>query len=169
MDPYVGEIRMFGGNFAPDGWALCNGQTLSIADYSELYSLIGTTYGGDGVTNFALPDLRSRIPIHKGNFEGNVYQIGQKVGAEMVTLNVQQIPAHTHALQAGVNGEYNAPAGHVWASWPGRQYTDASTGLQPLSGGALSVSGGGQPHNNMPPFLVVNFIIALEGIYPGRS
>ena len=169
MDPYIGEIRMFGGNFAPNGWALCNGQTLSIAYYSGLFSLIGTTYGGDGITNFALPDLRSRIPIHKGNFAGTVYQLGEAAGAEVVTLTTQQIPAHTHTLQAGVNGEYNAPAGHVWASWPGRQYTDASTGLQPLSAEALSASGGGQPHNNMPPFLVVNFIIALEGIYPSRS
>ncbi len=169
MDPYVGEIRMFGGNYAPVGWALCNGQLLSIANYIALFSLIGTTYGGDGISNFALPDLRSRIPIHKGNFEGTIYQIGQKVGEEVVTLDVQQIPAHTHALQAGVNGEFNAPAGHVWASWPGRQYTNASTGLQPLSPGALSASGLGRPHNNMPPFLVVNFIIALEGIYPSRS
>jgi len=169
MNPFIGEIKMYGGSFAPAGWAFCDGQLLPIRLYMPLFSLIVTTYGGDGVTTFALPNLQSRFPVHMGSIAGRTFTLGEMFGAETVPLNVNQIPAHTHPVQAGVNGEYNAPAGHVWASWPGGQYTNSLTGLQAAAAGNLGPAGGSQPHENMPPFLVVNFIIALEGIYPSQT
>jgi microcystin-dependent protein len=163
--PYIGEIRMFAGNFAPAGWALCNGQLLPIAQYDALYALIGTTYGGDGQTTFALPDLRGRAPIHVGPN----YVRGAQVGSETVTLTQGQMPAHTHLAAAltGV-GSANNPTGHVWAgsSTSDNKYIDTINSPATLGPVALQNAGGNQPHNNMQPYLVINFIIALEGIYP---
>lgn len=169
MDPFVGEIRLFAGNFDPEGWAFCDGRLLAISEYETLFNLIGTTYGGDGQTTFALPDLRGRIPIHMGNNAGITYSIGEMGGTETVTLTSQQIPAHNHPALGGVNGEYNSPAGHVWASWPGTQYAGAPAPLATGSPVAILPAGGSQPHENRPPFLAVSFIICLFGIYPSQT
>src|SRR2546427_3527428 len=164
--PYIGEIRMFGGNFAPAGWMFCDGQLLPISENDTLFTLIGTTYGGDGQSTFALPDLRGRLPVHFGN--GRI--LAENGGVETVTLTTQQIPAHTHP--AGCDNNTNAgnsptPGGHIWAN-------QASTGvyatafnpavnMNPAAGGT---TGGSQPHENMMPFLCVSFIISLFGITP---
>ncbi|GAP12608.1 microcystin-dependent protein [Longilinea arvoryzae] len=168
-DPYIGEIRLFGGNFAPPGWRFCDGQLLSISEYEALFTLIGTTYGGDGQETFALPNLCGRFPLHTGAGGGATYTLGQLGGVENVPLAIGQMPAHTHTPQVAVNGEYNFPDGHVWASWPGAQYTPDLNGLQPAYPTALGSAGGSQPHNNMPPYLAVSFIIAFEGLYPLQS
>ncbi|HTZ44401.1 MAG TPA: tail fiber protein [Jatrophihabitans sp.] len=164
-NPYIGEIRMFGGNFAPVGWLLCQGQLLSISDYDTLFNLIGTTYGGDGVNTFALPNLQSRIPVH----QGQNYPLGMMAGAESVTLTSQQLPVHTHQAAAnGQTGTLNPPAGNVWAAWTQSGYASAAPTTQ-LTAASLTPSGGNQPHDNMPPYLVINFIISLFGIYPSPS
>jgi microcystin-dependent protein len=167
-DQYLGEIRMFAGKYAPEGWAMCNGQLLSIADYPELFSLIKTTYGGDGQTTFALPDLRGRLPVHMGrNTEtGTVYPLGQMGGTETVTLTYDQLPNHTHAVnaQSGAGTTSNA-ANNYWAAGPVNMYS--SIGANGTMGGsAIGITGGNMPHNNVMPYLAVNFIIALQGIYP---
>src|SRR5580658_7543294 len=163
--PYIGEIRVVGFNFAPVNWAFCNGQLLSISQYETLFNLIGTTYGGDGQTTFALPNLQSRIPFHMGN----PLVLGQIAGSETVTLTTAQIPAHSHALAASSSaGTLASPAGGVWAASALEQFsTEASA--HTMAPGAIVATGGGQPHDNMPPFLVVNFIISLSGIYPSQS
>lgn len=163
-EPYIGEIRMVGFNFAPVGWGLCNGQLLDISENSTLFQLIGTTYGGDGKTTYALPNLQGRVPIH----QGNDFIIGQLSGSETVTLDLAEIPAHTHQLnaQTGV-GNQQTPADGIWASSDIEQF---STGSPTTSMDAvLQPSGGDQPHNNMPTFQCVNFIIALFGIFPSQS
>src|SRR5512140_3522904 len=132
--PYVGEIRMFAGNFAPVGWSFCDGSLLAISQNDVLFNLIGTTYGGDGIQTFNLPNLQSRVPIHQGVLAGTTFVIGQQGGTETVTLTTQQIPAHTHAAQAGGSGTSNSPANQVWANWTGAQYSDQVAG----SLGALS-------------------------------
>jgi microcystin-dependent protein len=163
--PYVGEIRMFAGNFAPAGWMFCEGQLLPISENETLFQLIGTTYGGDGQSTFALPDLRGRIPIHQGN--GSI--LAETGGAEEVTLTVQQIAAHSHALLgSGNNVGGPAPASQVPATIPifgVRAYgADAPrTNLQPAAVGSV---GGSQPHTNFQPYLCVDFIISLFGIFP---
>lgn len=168
--PYIGEIRMFAGNFAPEGWAFCNGQILLISQFDVLFSLIGTTFGGDGVQNFALPDLRGRIPIHRGDFA----VLGQAGGAESVTLTLSQIPSHAHAVMCHISEPGNRvnPAGNVWAA-------DGSGATLPFGfggagGGAMAAdatgqAGGSQAHENMPPFLALSFIISLFGIFPSPS
>ncbi len=163
--PYVGEIRMFGGNFAPAGWMLCQGQLLAISNYDTLFNLIGTTYGGDGSSTFALPNLASRVPVHAGGS----YVIGESGGVEEVTLNVNQIPSHSHGLPAtSSSASQSSPAGGVPASWSGNQYTDtAPTGA--MAAGMVGATGGSQPHDNMVPFLCVNFIISLFGVFPSLS
>jgi microcystin-dependent protein len=165
--PFVGEIRMFGGNFAPAGWAFCEGQLLSITENEVLFQLIGTTYGGDGQTTFALPDLRGRIPIH----QGGGFTLAQTGGAETVTLTVQQVPTHSHALLASANNATTASApGNVLAQTP--SYTPYIGGTQPntaLHPTAMSAAGGGQPHENFQPYLCVNFIISLFGIFPSPT
>ena len=166
-NPYVGEIRMFSGNFAPLGWAFCDGSVLSIADNNVLFALIGTTYGGDGVSTFVLPDLRGRAPVH----QGNGFVIGQIGGTETVTLTVSQLPSHTHAPLAASGGSgipANSPAGNVWSGWTGNQFsTQAPTA--PMSPAAVAADGGSQPHDNMVPFLAINFIISLFGIFPSQT
>jgi microcystin-dependent protein len=164
--PYLGEIRMFGGNFAPAGWAFCDGSTLFVTEYMELAQLIGNTYGGDGENTFALPDLRGRIPIHNANG----YPLASAGGAEEVTLSVTQIPAHSHAFEtAGARGDQISPAGNL----PAESYNvvpyinDATTGV--FDTAAIDYSGGNQPHENFQPYLCVSYIIALNGIYPSPN
>lgn len=173
-DQYLGEIRMFGGNFAPLGFALCNGQLLPVSQNTALFSLIGTYYGGNGITTFALPDLRSRVPVHQGNGAGlSPYVVGESIGVENVNLSMQQLPQHNHALnaysgpgtQAGASGNYWAEGG---ASRGEKVYAGATDGTL-MSPSAFGQTGGNQPHSNIQPYLVVNFIIALTGIYPARN
>jgi len=167
MDPFLGEIRMFGGNFAPVGWATCDGQILSIAQNTALFSLLGTTYGGNGQTTFALPDLRGRVSVH----QGGSFVLGQTGGSETVTLTTTNLPAHTHAANAAAAGTALSPAGHYWAADPGENvapYAAAPDG-KVMSGAAIHTQGGSQPHENMQPFLAITFIIALSGVYPSRS
>lgn len=170
MDPYIGEIRMFGGNFAPDGWALCQGQQMPISQYQELFSLIGTTYGGDGQSTFNLPDLRCRIPVHQGSGAGQSYALGQQGGSENVTLLPAQLPAHTHLAHANSKpADQVSPKGNVWApASTGTIYAAPPASLAAASQ-AIGSAGGGQPHDNMSPFLVINFIIALAGIWPSQQ
>jgi microcystin-dependent protein len=166
-EPYVGEIRMGGWNFAPAGWALCQGQLLPISEYPTLFNLIGTTYGGDGATTFALPNLQGRVPLH----QGTGFVLGQQAGEEQVTLNGNQIPAHVHSFSASTatatsgNPTGNVPASLVSGSAYFQESPTAQMSAQSLSTG----TGGGQPHDNMQPFQVINFIISLYGIYPTRS
>lgn len=169
--PYVGEIRLVGFNFAPVGWMICNGATLSIADNSTLFNLIGTTYGGDGQQTFAIPDLQCRAPIH----QGSGFVIGQKAGEETVTLTPNQMPVHTHppqAASAGTSTPTNSPQNNVWSGWTGGQFTAQFTAQVPavnMNAAAIGAAGGSQPHDNMPPFLVVNYIISLFGVYPSQN
>lgn len=163
--PYVGEIRMFAGNFAPVGWAFCNGALLPISENETLFNLIGTTYGGDGQNTFALPDLRSRVPIHVGPG----FALGQAAGAESVTLTVSQIPAHSH-LPVGnsATGDQTSPAGSTWANSTSNLFLPPPPGIA-MDSGAIGSTGGSQPHDNMIPFLVINFIISLFGVFPSQS
>jgi microcystin-dependent protein len=163
--PFLGEIRLVGFNYAPVGWAPCDGRLLPISQYDALFALLGTTYGGDGQTTFALPDLRGRVPMHQGN--GHV--LGETAGAETVTLTTDQLPSHSHVPQANSAGTATGPAGNVWANSAALQFAPSSSPLQPMNAGAVGAAGGGQPHDNTPPFQAVNFVIALEGIFPTRS
>ena len=164
--PYVGEIRMFGGNFAPAGWMFCEGQLLPISENETLFNLIGTTYGGDGQSTFALPDLRGRIPLHVGNG----LTLAETGGVETVTLTVSQIPAHSHPLLASLNNAgANTPTGNVVGQVGATQiYREAPAG-SPLSPSAVSAIGGSQPHNNFQPYLCIDFIISLFGIFPSPT
>lgn len=167
-DTYVGEIRMFGGNFAPMDWHFCDGSLLPISTYDVLYSLIGTTYGGDGVNTFAVPDLRGRVPLGMGQGPGlSSYVQGQMAGAEQVTLLSTQIPQHTHTLLASTDtGSGNTPGGAFLGNAP--LYTEGTPGLS-LAADAMGAAGNGLPHANLQPSLSLNFIIALNGLYPSRS
>lgn len=165
--PYVGEIRMFAGNFAPVGWAFCNGAQLAISENDVLFQLIGTTYGGDGVNTFNLPNLQSRIPVHFGTGSGQSFQIGQSGGEETVTLTTSQIPAHSHPplCNSGAGGQ-NDPSNGIWAQQSTNSpYANVAPTLN-MAANAIGSSGGSQPHDNMVPFLVINFIISLFGIFP---
>ena len=164
--PYVGEIRMFAGNFEPVGWMFCEGQLLPISEYETLFQLIGTTYGGDGQSTFALPDLRGRVPIH----QGDGFLMGETGGVESVTLTVQQIPAHTHPLLASVApGSAAVPTGNVLAaSASANVYRPAPPGTT-MSPQVLTPAGGSLPHENMQPYLCVNHIISLFGIFPSPT
>lgn len=170
-DPYIGEIRMFPGNFAPTGWLFCDGSLVSISDYDTLFNLIGTTYGGDGQQTFALPDLRGRVPVHMGQGPGlSNLPIGLTGGVETATLAVSQIPSHTHALTGSTSAATSTgPTNAVWGAWSDGQYATAPTDGTRLAVDALTPVGGSQPHENMPPFLAVNFIISMFGIYPSQS
>lgn len=170
MAPYVGEIRIFAGNFPPLGWAFCDGQSLPISENETLFNLIGTTYGGDGQETFSLPNLASRVPMHMGTGPGGItYQIGEMAGVESVTLTTQQIPIHNHApLAVAGNGNQSTPQNGVWAGAATSLYTTnaPSTPMNATLGG---ISGGSQPHENLMPYLTVNFIISLYGIYPSPT
>lgn len=171
-DQYLGEIRMFGGTFAPYGWALCNGQLLAISQNAALFSLIGTYYGGDGVTTFALPNLQSRVAIHQGQGIGlSPYVVGQTGGFENVTLSTQQMPQHNHTIATnnGPGGTIH-PANTLLApTTSDKPYTTSPTDGSTLAAGAVSFAGSSQPHNNLQPYLCITFIIALQGIYPSRN
>jgi microcystin-dependent protein len=169
--PYIGEIRMFAGNFAPVGWMFCQGQLIPISENDTLFNLIGTTYGGDGQETFALPDLQGRVPIHAGTNQGTSFQLGEKDGAEAVTLTTQQIPSHSHPLQANNGTPSLTPANAIPAvlggNQPGALLYGASTGAgTTLHPNTIQQSGGSQPHDNMQPFLCINFIIATQGVFP---
>ena len=165
--PYVGEIIMFGGNFAPAGWAMCQGQLMPISENDALFNLIGTTYGGDGQTTFALPDLRGRVPIHIGG-TGN-FQLGQMGGVEQVTLTVNQMPTHTHTAQAATSGSSDNPSNNFWAgSSTGKAYAAAPPSVL-MNPATANPVGGSQPHENMVPFLSVTYIISLFGIFPSQT
>lgn len=177
-EPYLGEIRMFGGNFPPMGWAMCDGQLLSIAENDTLYALIGTTYGGDGQSTFGMPDLRGRAPSHMGTRNGQSYVIGQMMGAETVTLTSAQLPAHTHPFFAvSAAGSTGVPTTSTLMSDQGPPgagifgYTpyNASNEQIALSAASTTPAGGNQPHDNLQPYLGINFIIALAGIFPPQS
>lgn len=171
-DQYLGEVRMFAGNFAPYGWALCNGQLLSIAQNTALFSLIGTYYGGDGVTTFALPNLQSRVAIHQGQGVGlSPYVVGQVGGNENITLTSQQMPQHNHTM-ATFNGPGGTihPANAILASTTSdKPYTTGASDGSTLNASAISFAGSSQPHSNIQPYLCITFIIALQGIYPSRN
>ena len=170
-NPYLGEIRMFAGNFAPVGWAFCNGHTLSISENTALFSLLGTTYGGDGETTFNLPDLRSRIPVHQGINPNNAttYVIGQTGGEEQIVLSFNQMPQHTHTAEGQTaDGNQLGPTGGIWAGSSLGQYSTAgATGT--MNPAAVASAGSNQSHTNLMPYLTVNFIIALVGIFPSRN
>ena len=155
---------MFAGNFAPNGWAFCNGQLIPIAENDALFTVIGTAYGGDGQENFALPNLQSRMPMHAGSG----FPLGQVGGVESVTLNTQQLPVHTHQPVAALVATLPSPNNYFWASYPNMQYAPEPPAA-PMAPNALSPSGGNQPHDNMSPYQVINFIIATEGIYPPQN
>ena len=164
--PYVGEIRMFAGNFAPAGWMFCEGQLLPISENQTLFQLIGTTYGGDGESTFGLPDLRGRIPIH----QGNGFILAETGGAEEVTLTVQQIPVHTHGLLGSTaNAQQSAPANQVLARTTGADIYGSDTPYGAMNAAAISPVGGSQPHENQQPYLCIDFIISLFGIFPSPT
>ena len=170
MDPFVAEIRIFPFNFAPRGWAWCDGQLLPISQNTALFSLLGTTYGGNGQSNFALPDLQGRAPMHPGQGPGlSLHDLGETGGSETVTLTVDQIPPHTHTAQAQAEpGTQPDPKGGVWADSTLNQYSSnaANTTMNPLS---ILPAGGSLPHDNMLPYQCINFIIALEGLFPSQG
>jgi microcystin-dependent protein len=175
-DPFLGQIQAFGFNFAPRGWAMCNGQLMSISQNTALFSLLGTFYGGDGVTTFGLPDLRGRVAVHQGQGPGlSPYVIGQAAGTENVTLLQSQMPAHTHIPNASSNSADQAsPAGAIWAApldsqggaGTGYTKTAANTTMAP---NALGIAGGSQPVSIIEPYLCVTFCIATQGIFPSRN
>jgi len=170
-EPYVGEIRMFAGNFAPNGWMFCEGQTLPISENEVLFQLIGTTYGGDGEETFNLPNLASRVPIHMGTGpDGTTYQIGEQAGTEQETLSTQQIPIHSHALLASTGpGGLNAPAGNITGESAAIKIYIDDTPTAAMNAAAVTPAGGSQPHENCQPFLCINFIISLFGIFPSQT
>lgn len=163
-EPFLSEIRVVSFGFAPRGWALCNGQTLPISQNQALFSLLGTTYGGNGTTTFQLPNLQASMPVHWGNG----FNLGQAGGEANHTLLLSEIPAHPHVAQ-GVSTNASSPSatGEAWASSSQNPYGGSPNTT--MSPNALSAAGGSQPHNNMPPYLTLNFIIALQGIFPSRS
>lgn len=169
-DPFVAEIRIVGFNFAPRGWAFCDGQLLPISQNTALFSLLGTTYGGNGKSNFALPDFQGRSPMHQGQGPGlSLRDLGETGGSETVTLLQSEIPSHNHTFNyVGINGNNSDPVNNVVAA---SETTDAfrTTPDTTLSPTALGLTGNNQPHNNMQPYLTLNFIIALQGVYPPRT
>lgn len=171
-DPFVAEIRIFPFNFAPKGWAFCDGQILPISQNTALFSLLGTMYGGDGKSNFALPNLQGSAPLHQGQGPGlSIYNEGQMGGSETVTLLQSEMPQHSHQASGGSGSEPTSPANNTWGALPGRtpppMYADGNPNV--LMGNTLTPAGGGLPHNNMQPYLTLNFCIALQGIFPPRS
>lgn len=170
-DQYVGEIRMFSGNYAPQDWHFCDGTLLPISQYAALYSLIGTVYGGDGVNSFALPDLRGRIPVHISSANPNI-TLGQKAGVENVTLLQTQLPVHTHQANANnvaADASSSSPEGQFWGVSTGiTNYLNKAPDVT-MSLSSVSVVGGNQSHNNMMPSHTVSFIIAINGIYPSQG
>jgi microcystin-dependent protein len=172
-EPFLGEIRMFAGNFAPQGWALCDGQLLAVAQNDGLFSLLGTIYGGDGRTTFGLPEMRGRIPIHAGTGPGlSPRSIGSKFGEENVTVIANTLPSHTHTMQANTQ---SGPQGDAAGSTPSQSTVGVylqspnPASIAPLRNASISQVGNNQQHNNVMPYLCINFIIALFGVYPSRN
>lgn len=167
-EPFIGEIRLFAFNFAPRGWALCDGQLLDIASHTALFSLLGTTYGGDGRTTFGLPDLRGRVAVHKGTGPGlTPRNMGQKAGVERVTLTIPELPPHRHSLVCAAEAaNQGKPAGNELAA---SNIYHAPTSDAVLAASSIGQTGGGQSHENMQPFLVANYCIALTGLFPSRN
>jgi microcystin-dependent protein len=168
-EPFLSEIKIVSFNFPPKGWAECNGQFLPINQNQALFSLLGTTYGGNGQTTFALPNLRGQVPIHMGNG----HTLGEAAGTTAVTINQQQLPQHLHPIQATSTqaaANTNSPApSRVLANSNFSQAWGSASGLEPFDPSSITSIGGSQPHNNMMPYLVLNFIIALQGIFPSRN
>ncbi|MFC4305085.1 phage tail protein [Cohnella boryungensis] len=169
--PYAGEIRIFGGKFAPVGWAFCDGRLLPIHEHELLFNLIGTTYGGDGVTNFALPDMRGRTGISIGYHPSQrPYSIGQAGGAENVLLTQQHLPSHTHPVAANsAASNSTTPAANVWGLEPDSKPYSLAAPNGRMNGNIVSAAGGGQSHSNMMPFITLNYIISLEGLFPSQA
>lgn len=170
-EPYIGELRMFAGSFPPNGWAFCNGALMPISENDALFTLIGTTYGGDGQETFGLPNLSSRIPMHMGNNGGVTYQLGESAGTESETLSVQQIPSHSHAFTAnGAVGTSATPGGNVPAQTKDgvMLYREVAPAAQ-MKATMYGPAGGSQPHENCQPYLVINFIISLYGVFPTQT
>jgi microcystin-dependent protein len=173
MDPFVAEIRIFGFNFAPKGWAFCDGQLLPLSQNTALFSLLGTTYGGDGKSNFALPNMQGNAPMHPGQGPGlSLHDLGETGGSETVTLLISEIPSHSHSLFANaVAGDTNSPSPSVSLARSKNATAYQSTtnqNLVQLADNAIAPAGGDQPHNNMMPYLTLNFCIALQGVFPPR-
>lgn len=172
-DPFVAEIRIFPFNFAPTGWALCNGQLLPISQNTALFSLLGTTYGGDGKSNFALPNLQGSSPMQQGQGPGlSLRGLGEVGGEQNVTLLQSEMPSHNHGVQAGVGGGQPGPGNNAWASGlktGPSLYSPSNANNVPMNPTALSISGGNLPHNNMQPYLCLTFCICLQGIFPPRT
>jgi microcystin-dependent protein len=169
--PYVGEIRMFAGNFAPNGWMFCEGQTLPISENEVLFQLIGTTYGGDGDETFNLPNLASRVPMHMGTGpDGTTYQIGEMAGTEQETLSIQQIPNHTHPMIVSTDpaNTLNVGGNIIGTPLTATPFYESPPGT-PLQASVIQPAGGSQPHENCQPFLCINFIISLFGIFPSQT
>lgn len=163
-EPFVGEIRQFPFNYAPKGWAQCNGQLLPIQSNQALFSILGVTYGGNGINTFALPNLQGRVPVHPSD----TITLGQTSGEEAHTLTVNEIPQHTHQAIGGSDATASTPGGKTWGTPPGEQsFAPAANAV--MSSNAIASSGGSQPHSNMQPYTVLNFCIALNGIYPSRN
>jgi microcystin-dependent protein len=171
MAPFVGEIRMFAGNFAPNGWMFCEGQTMPISENEVLFQLIGTTYGGDGQETFNLPNLASRVPIHMGTGpSGTTYQLGEMAGTEQETLTTQQIPTHSHPMLATADGGgANSPGSNILANCSALKLYTASAPSIALNAASITPAGGSQPHENTQPFLCINFIISLFGVFPSQT
>lgn len=164
-EPFLGEIKIVSFNFAPKGWAFCNGQLLPINQNQALFAILGTTYGGDGRTTFALPDLRGRVPLHTGN----TFTLGERAGEEAHTVVTAEMPGHTHPAVASANpADQVSPAGNYWAASEAFTAFAGSPG-ETMAPQSVSTVGGSQPHTNLSPYLVVNFVIALQGIFPSRS
>ena len=167
-EPFLAEVRIVAFNFPPRGWAFCDGQILPINQNQSLYSLLGTTYGGDGRTSFALPDLRSRTPIHVGSSNGSIHLLGQKGGEETITLSAAEMPQHTHPPQANsALADQGSPVNNFWAQESQNMYDPTANNT--MSADTVLSVGGGQAHNNMQPYLVLNFCIALQGLFPSRN
>jgi microcystin-dependent protein len=172
-NPFLAEIRIFAGNFAPTGWATCDGQLLPISQNTALFSLLGTTYGGDGKSTFALPNLQGSAPMQSGQGPGlSLRDLGETGGEQTVTLLQTEMPAHSHGVQASTTPDQTNPANNAWASGQkgfGNVYAPSGANNVQMSPAAMSTTGGNLPHNNMPPYLCLTFIIALQGVFPSRS
>ena len=173
LEPFVGAIMIYGFPFAPRDWATCDGQLMSIAEYTALFSLLGTTFGGDGVQTFGLPDMRGRVPAHQGQSPNTpLFSMGERGGLESVTLNSSQMPLHSHNLNANsAAGDTGAPGGAIFANSGAtdREYLSSGAANVTMTPQGMTLTGGSQPHDNMQPYLVVNYCIALTGIYPSRN
>ena len=168
-EPYLSEIRIFAFGFNPRGWALCNGQTLSIQQNAALFSLIGTVYGGNGVSTFQLPNLQGCVPLHYGTNAGTPYTLGQQAGESNVTLTISQTPQHTHTVNANTGANATVPSAAVVPGGGSESAYGTSPGAATMNNGIVGFTGGNQPHSNLQPYLVLNFCIATAGIFPSRN